>query len=100
MPDEFIGRVFQTMVACPQHTFQVLTKRSGRLRDIAGQLPWPKNVWIGVSVEDSRVLSRIDDLHDVPAFVRFLSCEPLLGPVRTIPGTVSPASEADGRAAH
>ena len=62
-------------------TFQVLTKRSGRLRDIASQLPWPKNVWIGVSVEDSRVLRRIDDLRDVPAFVRFLSCEPLLGPM-------------------
>src|SRR5580692_5253231 len=52
VPDEFIGRVFQTMAACPQHTFQVLTKRSGRLKHIAGQLPWPSNVWIGVSVED------------------------------------------------
>jgi protein gp37 len=81
VPDDFIGWVFETMVACPQHTFQVLTKRSRRLRDIAGQLPWPSNVWIGVSVEDSRVLGRIDDRRDVPAAVRFLSCEPLLGPM-------------------
>jgi protein gp37 len=81
IPEEFIGPVFETMAACPQHTFQVLTKRSRRLRDMSGQLPWPKNVWIGVSVEDQRVLGRIDDLRQVPASVRFLSCEPLLGPI-------------------
>lgn len=81
VPDEFIGRVFETMVACPQHTFQVLTKRSRRLRDMASQLPWPKNVWVGVSVEDQRVFGRIDDLRQVPATLRFLSCEPLLGPM-------------------
>jgi protein gp37 len=81
VPEVFIGRVFETMAACPQHTFQVLTKRSRRLRDIASRLPWPKNVWVGVSVEDQRVLGRIDDLREVPASVRFLSCEPLLGPM-------------------
>ena len=81
VPEDFIGRVFETMTACPQHTFQVLTKRSSRLRDMASRLPWPKNVWIGVSVEDKRVISRIDDLRQVPASVRFLSCEPLLGPM-------------------
>lgn len=81
VPEEFIGRVFETMVACPQHTFQVLTKRSRRLRDMAGRLPWPKNVWIGVSVENERVLGRMDDLREVPASVRFVSCEPLLGPL-------------------
>ena len=81
VPEEFIGRVFETMAACPQHTFQVLTKRSGRLREMASRLPWPKNVWIGVSVENQRVLGRIDDLIQVPASVRFLSCEPLLGPM-------------------
>jgi protein gp37 len=81
VPEEFIGRVFETMAACPQHTFQVLTKRSRRLREMAGRLPWPKNVWIGVSVENHRVLGRIDDLRQVPASVRFLSCEPLLGPM-------------------
>ncbi len=81
VPDNFIRRVFDTMAACPQHTFQVLTKRSGRLRAIAPQLPWPKNVWMGVSVEDERVVSRITDLAQVPAQVRFLSLEPLLGPL-------------------
>ncbi|MCL6505398.1 MAG: phage Gp37/Gp68 family protein [Bryobacteraceae bacterium] len=81
VPEEFIGRVFETMAACPQHTFQVLTKRSRRLRDMAERLPWPQNVWIGVSVENQRVLCRIDDLRQVPASVRFLSCEPLLGPL-------------------
>jgi len=81
VPDDFIFRVFETMAACPQHTFQVLTKRSRRLRDMAARLPWPQNVWMGVSVEDQRVLHRIDDLRQVPAAVRFLSCEPLLGPL-------------------
>jgi protein gp37 len=81
VPEEFIGRVFETMAGCPQHTFQVLTKRSRRLRDLSGKLPWPKNVWIGVSVEDLRVAGRIDELREVPARVRFLSCEPLLGPL-------------------
>jgi protein gp37 len=81
VPEEFIGRVFETMAACPRHTFQVLTKRSRRLRDMAQRLPWPKNVWIGVSVENQRVLGRIDDLRQVPAVVRFLSCEPLLEPL-------------------
>ncbi|MFN4261779.1 MAG: DUF5131 family protein [Gemmataceae bacterium] len=81
VPEEFIARVFDTMVACPQHTFQVLTKRSRRLKEMGDRLPWPKNVWMGVSVEDARVLGRIDDLRQVPAQVRFLSCEPLLGPM-------------------
>jgi len=81
VPAEFIRRVFETMAACPQHTFQVLTKRSRRLAEMAGELPWPTNVWMGVSVEDKRVLGRIADLRQVPARVRFLSCEPLLGPL-------------------
>jgi protein gp37 len=84
VPEAFIARVFETMVACPQHTFQILTKRSDRLRELASRLPWPKNTWMGVSVEDERVLSRIDDLRLVPAHVRFLSCEPLIGPVDNI----------------
>jgi protein gp37 len=79
VPLEFIQSVFATMDDCPKHTFQILTKRSSRLRKLASQLDWPPNVWIGVSVEDSRVLSRIDDLRMVPAAVRFLSCEPLIG---------------------
>jgi protein gp37 len=79
VPLDFIQRVFATIHACPQHTFQILTKRSARLRKLARDLEWPQNVWIGVSVEDSRVLSRVDDLKRVPAAIRFLSCEPLIG---------------------
>ena len=81
VPLEFIRNVFATMEACPQHTFQILTKRSKRLAEMASRLPWPANVWMGVSVEDDRVLHRVDDLRTVPAAVRFLSCEPLIGPV-------------------
>jgi len=79
VPLEFIRRVFATMHACPHHTFQILTKRSVRLRSLAPKIDWPPNVWMGVSVEDSRVLSRINDLRRVPAAIRFLSCEPLIG---------------------
>jgi len=61
VPLEFIQRVFATMRACSQHTFQILTKRSSRLRRLASELDWPANVWMGVSVEDSRVLARVDD---------------------------------------
>ncbi len=85
VPTDFIRRVFDTMNACPQHTFQVLTKRSQRLRELAPDLPWPYHIWIGVSVEDRRVLNRIADLRTVPAEVRFLSCEPLIGPLDALP---------------
>lgn len=81
VPADFIQRVFKVMQECPQHTFQVLTKRSGRLCALADQLPWPGNVWMGVSVENEQVLHRIEHLRQVPAHVRFLSCEPLLGPL-------------------
>ena len=79
VPTEFVHRVFAVMAATPQHTYQVLTKRSTRLRRLAGELPWPANVWMGVSVESAQVAYRVDDLRAVPAAVRFLSCEPLLG---------------------
>ena len=85
VPVAFIQAVFETMRARPQHTYQILTKRSERLRELAPLLPWPDNVWMGVSVEDERVRSRIDDLSVVPARVRFLSCEPLIGPLRDLP---------------
>jgi protein gp37 len=85
VPLEFIQRVFATMRACPQHTFQVLTKRSARLRDLAPHLDWAPNIWMGVSVENRRVIHRIHDLQAVPAHVRFLSCEPLLGPLDDLP---------------
>jgi protein gp37 len=85
IPEDFIRRVFATMEACPQHTFQILTKRSDRLRDLGTRLSWPSNVWMGVSVEDARVIDRITDLAAVPAQVRFLSCEPLIGPLDNLP---------------
>lgn len=81
VPDAFIRRVFETMGDCPQHTFQILTKRSGRVRQLGSSLPWSPNIWMGVSVEDRRVTQRIADLAAVPAQVRFLSCEPLIGPL-------------------
>lgn len=81
VPVDFIQGVFKTMRECPQHTFQVLTKRSRRLSEIAHQLDWSANVWMGVSVEDARVMRRVDDLRNVPAAIRFLSCEPLIGPL-------------------
>jgi protein gp37 len=81
VPVEFIETVFDTMVRAKWHTFQVLTKRSERLAQLADQLPWPKNVWMGVSVENQRWTLRIEDLRHVAATVRFLSCEPLLGPI-------------------
>jgi protein gp37 len=85
IPTEFITRVFQTMTECAQHTFQVLTKRSDRLAKLAPRLPWPRNVWMGVSVEDNRVRHRVSDLAHVPAAVKFLSCEPLIGPLDDLP---------------
>jgi protein gp37 len=85
VPEDFIRAVFATMEACPQHTFQILTKRSERLRELGATLPWPSNIWMGVSVEDARVIDRITDLAAVPAQVRFLSCEPLIGPLENLP---------------
>ncbi|MBI4028009.1 MAG: phage Gp37/Gp68 family protein [Verrucomicrobia bacterium] len=84
VPVEFIQRVFASMNDSPQHTFQILTKRSARLRKLAGDLEWPVNVWMGVSVEDERVIHRVGDLQAVPAAVRFLSCEPLIGPLHEL----------------
>lgn len=85
VPLEFIQQIFATMNACSQHTFQILTKRSGRLVSIARVLPWPPNVWMGVSVENSDVMDRVRDLAQVPAAVRFLSCEPLIGALAHLP---------------
>lgn len=85
VPAEFIQRVFATMKNCPRHTFQILTKRSERLRKLAREIDWPHNVWMGVSIEDSRVLHRVRDLRGVRAAIRFLSCEPLIGPLNDLP---------------
>jgi protein gp37 len=81
IPLSFVQEVFEVISDTPQHTYQVLTKRSTRLRRIAGKLRWPDNLWMGVSVEGTDALPRIDDLRAVNASVRFLSCEPLLGPL-------------------
>src|SRR6476660_3709537 len=81
VPLDFVRRVFAVMADTPQHTYQVLTKRARRLRRLAPKLEWPANVWMGVSVESEAELARVDDLRQVPAAVRFLSCEPLLGPL-------------------
>ncbi len=85
IPDSFIHKVFDTMAGCPQHTFQVLTKRSERLHRIASRLPWPSNVWMGVSVENQKVISRAMDLAQVPAHIRFLSLEPMPGQLEKLP---------------
>lgn len=81
VPLSFVRDVFDVMRETPQHTYQVLTKRSLRLARVADKLDWPSNVWMGVSVENAEVLDRVDHLRSVPAAVRFLSCEPLLGPL-------------------
>jgi len=97
VPFEFVDQVFATMAGCPRHTFQVLTKRPQRMlayceqryEQLAGELhalgaaatvPWP-NVWLGVSIENARWAWRADVLRDVPAVARFISAEPLLGPL-------------------
>ncbi|GAA2004589.1 DUF5131 family protein [Nocardioides kribbensis] len=85
VPIDFIKQVFDVMGDTPHHTYQVLTKRAHRLARIADKLDWPRNVWMGVSVESSEQYDRIRDLAKVPAAVRFLSCEPLLGPLPQIP---------------
>jgi protein gp37 len=85
IPLSYIQRVFATMRDCPHHTFQVLTKRSDRLAEVAPRLAWPENVWMGVSVEDARVLHRVSALRQVAAAVRFLSLEPLIGPLDSLP---------------
>lgn len=85
VPAAFIRRMFFVMNTCQQHTFQVLTKRSERLKELADVLKWTPNIWMGVSVEDDRVTHRISDLADTPAQVKFLSCEPLIGPVPDLP---------------
>jgi protein gp37 len=84
VPDEFIRRAFEVMKRADWHIFQILTKRSERLVALAPRLPWPANVWQGVSVEDARYLSRVDHLRLVPAHVRFLSVEPLIGPIHNL----------------
>ncbi len=84
VPDDYIRQVFATMRAADWHIFQILTKRPGRLRRLANDLVWAPNIWIGVSIETDRFVRRADALRQVPAAVRFLSCEPLLGPLPSL----------------
>ena len=81
VPDAFIKRVFEVMTKAPQHQFQVLTKRAKRLANLAKTLSWPSNVWMGVTVENAGCRWRIRCLKKVPVAIRFLSLEPLLGPI-------------------
>jgi len=85
VPDAFIRQTFSIMVQAKQHVFQLLTKRSERMREMAPTLPWPRNLWMGVTVESHLRYHRIDDLLRCPAPVRFLSCEPLLSALPDIP---------------
>lgn len=81
IPFEFIEKVFQVMNDTPQHTYQVLTKRADRLFQLHDKLTWTPNIWMGVSVENQKVTDRIDFLRETNAVVKFLSCEPLIGPL-------------------
>ena len=81
VPLSFIQKVFDVMRKASWHTFQVLTKRSERLANLDSQILWPGNVWMGVSVENNDYTSRIDDLRTTGAAIKFLSLEPLLGPL-------------------
>ncbi len=78
VPDEYIAQVFDVMTRTPGHTYQVLTKRAERLARLAPKLPWPDNVWMGVSVETPKYYWRVDYLRQTGASVRFISAEPLL----------------------
>ena len=81
VPIDFVKKIFHVMNRCPQHTFQILTKRSERLRKLSDALNWTHNIWMGVTVESNEYVLRINDLARTGARVKFLSCEPLLGPI-------------------
>lgn len=84
VPVEFIQAVFLVMNQTPQHTYQVLTKRSDRLLELSSLLNWTSNIWMGVSVENEKYTFRVEELSKTPAKVKFISVEPLIGPVRTL----------------
>lgn len=85
IPEEFIRLAFEVMVKADWHIFQILTKRAERLAELAPRLPWPRHVWQGVSIENTKYTWRIAYLQKVPSAVRFLSIEPLLGPIPRLP---------------
>jgi len=84
IPESFILDTFNVMNQNPMHTFQVLTKRAERLAELSERIKWTKNIWMGVTIESSDYLNRIDCLNYTGAFVKFLSLEPLLGPVSNL----------------
>lgn len=84
VPEEYIRQIFAVMKQAERHTFQVLTKRSARLQELADSLEWPANVWLGVTIESEDYVERANDLRRVPAAVRFISAEPLLGPLDSL----------------
>jgi protein gp37 len=84
VPVEYIQRVFDVMRRAHWHRFQVLTKRADRLAELSSEIDWPENVWMGVSVENASYVGRIDELRTTGAHVKFLSLEPLLGPLRKL----------------
>lgn len=84
VPIEFIRRVFTVMQYAPQHQFQILTKRADRLAELDPELPWSDNVWMGVSVENGEYAWRIEYLKQTRARIKFLSLEPLLGPLTNL----------------
>lgn len=81
IPLEYIQEVFEVMKRASWHTFQILTKRADRLAELSAKMDWTSNIWMGVSVENQKYVSRIDDLRQTDACVKFLSLEPLLGPL-------------------
>jgi protein gp37 len=81
VPLDFIRQVFSIIDSTPWHVYQILTKRHERLNDLASQLKFPPNIWLGVSVESQKYVDRLDYLRKIPVAVRFVSCEPLLGPL-------------------
>lgn len=85
VPLDFLKEVFEVMNECPRHTFQVLTKRPDIAAEFREDLNWTDNIWMGTSVENEAVLGRIRELRKIPSKVRFLSVEPLLGPIRRLP---------------
>jgi protein gp37 len=84
IPESYIRQVFDVMARADWHQFQVLTKRHERLAELAPRLPWPEHVWAGVTIENNRWILRADALRRVPAAVRFISAEPLLGPLPSL----------------
>ena len=81
IPDDYVAEVFDIMRRAHWHVFQILTKREDRMAELGAELPWPANVWMGVSIENRRFVHRADRLREVDAAVRFISAEPLLGPL-------------------